>query len=242
VHQAYWNFNNRDIPDFVTFSFLANKYNNARILLEKELTDKSRVYEIRQMSHNGGSTMPDGRDGKLQILDLSLLMEGAIRHLDAWVDGEMPPPSRSDYPAIGDVDDDGVVDNPAISYPEVACPLGIFYPWPRSGSGATAWAAFTGEGIEPRDDHGVFVDMNGNGLWDFRETPSEAWQRLGLLERGDELTRSRYVSCVDTAATALASDGFFDPETAGDYVERAKSKNLAPDSDEEHALIFYSRF
>ena len=234
VHQAYWNFNNHDLPDFVTYSFLANKYNNARILKEKGMMDKFRMYEIRQMSHDGGSTRPDGRNGKLQILDLSLLMEGAIRHLDAWVEGHAPPPSKSDY--------DGGIDHPAISYPEVACPLGVFYPWPRSGSGATAWAAFTGTGIEPRDDQGVFVDMNENGLWDFRETPDQAWQRMGLLERGQQLTRPLYVSCVRNAASALAREGFFDPETVTEYVVRAQSKNLTPTSDEEHALIYYSRF
>jgi hypothetical protein len=242
VHQAYWNFNNHDLPDFVTYSFLANKLNNARILKEKGMTDKFRMYEIRQLSHDGGSSRPDGRNGKLQILDLSLLMEGAIRHLDAWVEGDPPPPSKSDYAIIGDVDEDGVIDHPAISYPEVACPLGVFYPWPRSGSGTTSWAAFTGDGIEPRDDHGVFVDMNGNGLWDFRERPSEAWRRLGLLERGQALTRPRYVSCVKNAASALAEEGFFDPETVSEYVMKAGAKNLTPKSDEEHALIYFSRF
>ena len=242
VHQAYWNFNNHDLPDFVTYSFLANKYNNARILKEKGMTDKFRVYEIRQLSHDGGSTRPDGRDGKLQMLDLSLLMEGAINLLDAWVAGRAPPPSKTDYPLIGDADNDGVIDSPAIAYPEVACPLGIFYPYPRSGSGATAWAAFTGEGIEPRDENGVFVDMNGNGLWDFRETPAEAWRRLGLIEKGEQLTRSRYVSCVRDAASALADEGFFDPGTVSEYVREAQSKNLTPTSDEEHALIYYSRF
>jgi len=242
VHQAYWNFNNHDLPEFVTYSFLANKYNNARILMEKGMADKFRMVEIRQLSHDGGSTRPDGRNGKLQILDLSLLMEGAINLLDAWVADGVAPLSRSDYPPIGDVNSDGAIDNPAISYPEVACPLGVFYPYPRSGSGATSWAAFTGKGIEPRDEHGVFVDMNGNGLWDFRETPAEAWHRLGLLEHGEELTQHRYVDCVGDAAATLADAGLFDPETVAEYVRRAQSKNLAPTSDEEHALIYFSRF
>ncbi|MDH3533510.1 MAG: hypothetical protein OEO82_11320 [Gammaproteobacteria bacterium] len=242
AHQAYWNFNNHDLPEFVTYSFLANKYNNARILMEKGMTDKFRLIEIRQLSHDGGSTRPDGRNGKLQMLDLSLLMEGAINLLDAWVAGGAAPLSRSDYPPIGDVDNDGAIDNPAIAYPEVACPLGIFYPYPRSGSGATSWAAFTGNGIEPRDEHGVFVDMNGNGLWDFRETPAEAWQRLGLLDHGEELTRPRYVDCVGDAAAALADAGLFDPATVAEYVRRAQAQNLEPASDEEHALIYFSRF
>ena len=242
VHQAYWNFNNHDLPDFVTYSFLANKINNARILKEKGLGDKFRMYEIRQLSHDGGSGFPDGRSDKLQILDLSLFMEGAINILDRWVEGESAPPSRSDYAVISDMDNDGIVDHPAISYPEVACPLGMFYPFPRSGSGATSWAAFTGNGIEPRDENGVFVDLNRNGRWDFRETPEQAWRRLGLLERGEKLTRTRYVDCVRAAAGDLADQGFFSPETVDAYVERAHSKNLAPSSDDEHALIYFSRF
>ena len=242
AHQAYWNFNNHDLPEFVTYSFLANKYNNARILHEKGLKDKFRLYEIRQLSHDGGSGTVDGRNGKLQILDLSLLMEGAINLIDAWVAGNAPPPSHSDYPVIGDIDGDGEVDHPALSFPEVACPLGKFYPYPRSGSGATSWAAFTGEGIEPRDEHGVFVDMNDNGLWDFRETPTQAWRRLGLLERDQELSRETYVNCVGDAAAALAAKGFFDPATVTEYVRNAQDKNLMPSSDNEHALIFFSRF
>ncbi len=242
AHQAYWNFNNHDLPEFVTYSFLANKYNNARILTEKGLADKFRIYEIRQLSHDGGSSTADGRRGKLQILDLSLLMEGAIKMLDGWVAGEPPPASRSDYPVIGDINSDGRIDNPALSYPEVACPLGKFYPFPRSGSGATSWAAFTGEGIEPRDENGVFVDLNNNGLWDFRETPEQAWQRLGLLRPGESLTRTRYVDCVRSAASALAEEGFFDPEVVEAYVTNARSKNLTPSSDDEHALIYFSRF
>jgi hypothetical protein len=237
------NFNNHDLPEFVTYSFLANKYNNARILTEKGLTGKFRAYEIRQLSHDGGSGYADGRNDKLQILDLSLLMEGAITILDKWVTGERAaPPSHSDYPVLGDTNNDGRLDNPALSYPEVACPLGFFYPYPRSGSGATSWAAYTGSGIEPRDEHGVFVDMNDNGLWDMRETPSQAWQRLGLLKHGETLTRPQYVSCVRNAAEKLAQKGFFDPETVNAYVERARSKNLTPASDDEHALIYFSRF
>ncbi len=242
VHQAYWNFNNHDLPEFVTHSFLANKYNNAMILKEKGLMDKFRMYEIRQLSHDGGSYMADGRRDRLQILDLSLLMEGAIKLLDAWVEGEPPPASRSDHPEIGDINGDGSIDFPAISYPEVACPLGKFYPFPRSGSGATTWAAFTGNGIEPRDDNGVFVDMNGNGLWDFRETPEQAWRRLGILAPGESLTRTRYVDCVRSAASTLAEEGFIDPEVVEAYVINARSKNLTPTSDDEHALIFFSRF
>lgn len=242
AHQSYLNFNDHDLPEFVTYSFLANKYSNARILLDKGLGDRFRLYEIRQLSHDGGSTLADGRRGRLQILDLSLLMEGAIGILDAWVEGTEAPPSRSDFAAIGDANGDGIVENPALEFPEVACPLGYFYPYPQSGSGATSWAAFTGTGIEPRDERGVFVDMNRNGLWDYRESPSEAWRRLGLLGQDEELTIERYVNCVGDAAAALAASGFFNTETVGEYVKRAGEKNIQPASDDEHALIYFSRF
>ena len=107
---------------------------------------------------------------------------------------------------------------------------------------ATSWAAFTGEGIEPRDEHGVFVDLNDNGLWDFRETPTEAWRRLGLLGADEELTRERYVNCVGDAAAKLAAIGFFNTEVVTEYVKAAGDKNLEPASDDEHALIYFSRF
>jgi len=242
VHQAYLATNDHGLPEFVTVSFLANKIANARILEDKGLTNKFRMYEIRQISHSGGESQSDGRGQSSQILDLSLFMEGAINLLDAWVvHGDAPPPSKSDNASIGDANNDGVIENPAIAYPETACPLGLFYPV-VTGSGSTSWAAFTGKGIEPRDADGVFVDMNGNGLWDFRETPEQAWQRLGLLKRGEKITRKRYVDCVQQAANDLAEEGFLNPETVKGYVENAQTKNLAPASDDEHALIYFSRF
>lgn len=243
VHQAYANVNAHDLPDFVTLGFLTNKYNNARILLDKGLGEKFRMYEIRQLSHDDGAAFPEGKKGKLQILDLSLLIEGAITILDQWVEGgKVAPPSRSDYAVVGDPNKDGNIDHPAISYPEVACPLGMFYPYPKTGVGTTSWAAFTGNGPEPLDESNAFVDINHNGYWDFRESPQTAWQRLGLLQPGELLTRERYVDCVSEAATSLGEQGFFGAETVKAYIDKAATKNLDPDSDEEAALIHYKRF
>jgi hypothetical protein len=243
VHQAYAAVNAHDLPDFVTLGFLTNKYNNARILLEKGLGDKFRMYEIRQLSHDDGSAFPEGRNDRLQILDLSLLMEGAITLLDQWVEGvKVAPPSRSDYAVVGDTNQDGRIDNPAISYPEVACPLGVFYPYPESGAGTMSWAAFTGQGLEPLDENKAYVDINLNGHWDFRESPQQAWQRLSLLQAGEELTQQRYISCVTDAASALGAQGFFGAATVKAYAEKAATKNLQPASDEEAALIHFNRF
>lgn len=243
VHQAYAAVNAHDLPDFVTLGFLTNKYNNARILLEKGLGDKFRMYEVRQLSHDDGSAFPEGRNDRLQILDLSLLMEGAITLLDQWVEGvKEAPPSRSDYAVVGDTNQDGRIDNPAISYPEVACPLGVFYPYPESGAGTMSWAAFTGKGPEPLDENKAYVDINLNGHWDFRESPQQAWQRMGLLQAGEELTQQRYISCVTDAASALGAQGFFGATTVKAYAEKAATKNLTPASDEEAALIHFNRF
>jgi hypothetical protein len=232
VHQMYTKVWDRapNRPDWVTNAYLANKRINARILMDKNLGSMFRIYEIRSMSHNGGEGLPpDNRRGKIHVLDVSLVIGGAIDMLDDLVEGRGEPvPSKSDWHDIGDIDGDGEIDHAAIAYPEVACPLGIFYPYPQSGAGTTAFAAFTGEGLEPLDKQNVFVDMNRNGVWDFRDTPTMAWRRLGLLQPGEELTSERYVQCIKDAAASLREDGFFTERTASQYVRQAQSQNLDP--------------
>jgi hypothetical protein len=112
----------------------------------------------------------------------------------------------------------------------VSCPLGVYFPYPKSGGSNTSFAAFTGEDIEPLDDGKVYVDMNHNGIWDHRETPAQAWQRLGLLKAGETLTREAYVSCVTKASRTLADQGFFSAATAQRYVDEAARADLAPKS------------
>lgn len=228
-HQMYNNIWPTGTLPFMSQSYLANKRNNARILREKGLTPKHRMYEVRGISHSGGESLPDGRRGETQILDMSKLMTQFIDMLDAWVDkGVAPPPSRSDWAVLGDVDKDGTIELPAIAMPDIACPLGVYYPHPNTRAGTTAFAAFTGEGLEPLDAENVYVDMNRNGIWDFRETPAEAWRRLGLLPKGQALTRDAYVGCVTRSAQQLQKDGFFTPEIAAWYVAQAKTADLTP--------------
>jgi hypothetical protein len=101
VHQMYTKVWSRapDRPDWVTNAYLANKRLNARILMNKGLGPKFRVYEIRSMSHNGGEGLPpDNRRGKVLVLDVSLVVGGAIDMLDDLVEGrEDPVPSKSDW-------------------------------------------------------------------------------------------------------------------------------------------------
>jgi hypothetical protein len=217
--------------DYMSSSYLANKRSNARILRDKGLDTKERMYEVRSISHSGGESLQERRGGEIQILDLSKLMDRFIDMLDAWVEkGIAPPPTRSDWAQLGDVNRDGTIENPGLAFPEVACPLGVYFPYPNSVSGSTSFAAFTGEGLEPLNGDGVFVDMNRNGVRDFRESPTAAWQRLGLLRKGDSLTRETYASCIQNAAEQLRKEGFFSDKTAQWYVEQAKTVDIQPKS------------
>jgi len=216
-------------PDWASSSFLENKRSNARILLDKGLGPKHRVYEIRSISHQGGETLPEGRRGAIEILDLSRMMDRFIDLLDAWVDkGTTPPPSRADVADLGGAQADGTIAQPGLSFPEVACPLGVYFPYPEDGAGNTSFAAFTGTGLEPRDQKNAFVDMNRNGVWDRRESVPEAWRRLGLLKPGQTFTRDVYVACVTAAADRLQQEGFFSAATAKRYGELARQADIAP--------------
>jgi hypothetical protein len=140
-HQMYNNIWPSKRPDYMSASYLANKRSNARILAQKGLTNKHRMYEVRG----------------------------------------------------------------------------------NSVAGTTAFAPFTGRGLEPLDQQNVFVDMNRNGVWDARETPEQAWRRLGLLAANESLTRERYGMCVQNAARALATEGFLSEANAAWYIDQARA-------------------
>ena len=232
THQIYNGVAGRGkIPDFVSLGYLENKRRNAVTLLAKGLGNKHRMYEVRSISHSGGETLPDGKRGKVQILDVSLMMDKFIDMIDTWVDaGVPPPPTRSDLAELGGGTTDNQTERPALSFPEVACPLGVYYPYPKSGAGTTSFVAFTGEGLEPLDEQKVYVDINHNGVWDRRETPTQVWRRLGLLGQDETLSRQKYVACVTRAAKQLAEQGFFSKETAARYAGEAERTDLAPKS------------
>jgi len=226
AHQMYNNIWEPKHPAWMSDSFLENKRNNARILRDKGIT-KYRMYEVRGVSHAGGES--EGWRGQILNLDLARAMNRFIDMVDAWADkGIAPPPTHSDSAVLGGASRDGTIEYPALAFPEIACPLGIYFPYPDSTSGTTSFAAFTGEGLEPLDGKKVFVDMNRNGVWDYRETPTQAWRRLGLLEKTEQLTRDKYVSCVQRAAEQLRKEGFFSDKTAAWYVEQAKLAELQP--------------
>jgi hypothetical protein len=229
AHQMYNNIWPPQHPAWMSSSYLENKRNNARILQQKAVANY-RIYEVRGTSHSGGESLPDTMQrGELQNIDVSKVMDRFIDMLEAWVDkGQAPPPTRSDDPSLGGARAGGGVERPALALPEIACPLGVYYGYPNSTAGATAFAAFTGSGIEPLDGNDVFVDMNRNGVWDYRETPTQAWRRLGLLKADETLTRETYVACVTNAASHLRDEGFLSAKTAAAYAQQAATADLQP--------------
>jgi hypothetical protein len=206
--------------------FLVKKRQNAEILRAKGLSDKHRVYEVRGVSHfDAGQTQL--ADLVPQTLDLGGLIASFIDMLDRWVEqGESPPPSRSDVPALTGAE------NPAIALPEIACPLGIHYVFAaahgtsRRAYQETAFAAFDGINQEPIDGRGQFVDMNGNGKRDQRESVAQAWTRLGLLKPGERLTNGKYMACVAAAAAKLVDQGFLPPRMLPYYINRAATSGV----------------
>jgi hypothetical protein len=68
--------------------------------------------------------------------------------------------------------------------------------------------------------------MNGNGVRDKRETPTQAWQRLGLLKAGQKLTSAAYQSCVKDATARLVKQGLLPAKVGEYYVEKASKARL----------------
>jgi hypothetical protein len=150
-------------------------------------------------------------------------MDALIDVLDNWVDkGVEPPPSMSNWHEIGDLNRDGALDNAAIRLPEIACPTGVYAAYPPSGkeSGTTEtfFTPFDGQGLEPLNGLGTFVDMNVSRVRDFRETTEQAWTRLGLLKPDETFTPDRYAACVKKTLAALASHRLLTPRVEQIYM------------------------
>jgi Alpha/beta hydrolase domain len=197
-----------------TGDYLKMKRENATLLKQKGLASKHRMYEVKGVSHfdAGQVSRPDHVP---QTLDLGGLVESLIDALDLWVEKGTAPSG-----------------NAAIALPEIACPLGVYYPYPavlgdtRRGGQETGFAPFDGVNLEPLDGRGQIVDMNGNGRRDTRETVAQAWTRLGLLAPGERFTRARYVTCVTNAATKLVTEGLLPPRLLSHYVKQAVASGV----------------
>ena len=215
-----------------TGDYLQNKRENARLLGEKGLSEKHRLYEIRGVSHfdAGQVSRPDLVS---QTLDLGGIFDALIDRLDEWAEKNKAPTS-SKMDVVKSTAKTGKNDEPssAIALPEVACPLGVYFAYPpevdpgRRGGQETAFAVFDGTNLEPLDGRGNYVDMNGNGLRDKRESVDAAWQRLGLLKPGQKINSTAYQSCVTNAAAKLVTQGLLPARVGEYYVEKAAKTRL----------------
>jgi hypothetical protein len=241
IHQLYSDLMDRgaspdiSLPQWVSPVSLVKKRVNAKMLIDKGLGDKIRMYEVRGVSHHAGGLnsarnlasrgISLGNDSDVVLLDLSGLMDGLIDLLDNWVERDVAPPaSKSGWLELGDVDGDGVIENEAIALPEVACPLGLYYQHPLGvarGVGWTGFAPFDGQSLEPLDGRGVFVDMNLNRYLDHRESVDQAWHRLSLLKPGETFSRSQYQACVEAAVDKLKQEKLITERVAARYIQEA---------------------
>lgn len=204
---------------------IKKKRENALLLKHKGLADKHRLYEIKGLAHIDAGLVSRA-DHAAQALDLGGIMDALVDRLDQWVSlGKAPPPSRGEIPGLN-------LTHTSVALPEVACPLGVYHIFPEvledslRSSQETAFAAFDGINLEPLDGLGKFVDMNGNGVRDRRETVEQAWRRLGLLRREQSFTRPKYVDCVTQAAKALAGDGLLPARVVHHYTRKARETPL----------------
>jgi hypothetical protein len=105
--------------------------------------------------------------------------------------------------------------------------------------GATTFAGFDGVSEEPFDGRArmeeeegphiaiaTFADMNLNGFRDLRETVTQAWRRLGILQPNESFNRDRYVACVQAVVDRLSREGFIAKNTADFYLDQARSGSL----------------
>lgn len=230
AHQLYTARHNMPtLPPWMSRGYLLNKRLTAKILRDKGLGNKMRIYEVQGVSHMAGGHRSG--EGDTVLLDLSGLLDGLIDLLDNWVEKDIaPPPSKSGWLELGDVNGDGVNENEAIALPEVACPLGLYFPYPPSrgeeGGGYTGFAAFDGQGLEPLDGQGAFVDMNLNRYLDQRESVDEAWHRLGLLKHGEVFSRSKYQACVEATVAQLRKEKLITERVAQRYVQQASNADF----------------
>lgn len=75
---------------------LLKKRDNVKLLAEKGLADKHRVYEIRGLAHIDAGLV-SRPDHAFQALDLGGIVDALVDRLDEWVTScKAPPPSRAD--------------------------------------------------------------------------------------------------------------------------------------------------
>ncbi len=234
--------------------YMYNRRMNQVILNAKGLGAQSRTYEVLGVSHADAGRRKDPAF-RANNVDMAGFFDALVDNFDAWVTrGVEPPPTRSDWREFGRVNQDGVNENAAIALPEVACPTGVYYLFPKGTpqTGSTGFApylreerltvnatteslpdGFKEEWLEPLNMYGYLIDMNGNGTRDTRESITQAWQRraqeghrTGVLKLDGQLTHAKYVACVSDVASNLQKQRLISEKAMGYYIEQATASDI----------------
>ncbi|HEY3866887.1 MAG TPA: hypothetical protein VGM10_00980 [Actinocrinis sp.] len=196
-----------------TVTYLDLKQEAQQLYIQEGLGEKVRTYVIAGVSHISNSTgSPPG------TLDYGLLMQSVIPMLNAWVTkATAPPPSIAGPPGDTSV-------NQQLQLPDIACPMGIRYPWPYPDGGPTETGFVpygNGTTLEPINSQGVLVTVNGAGYRTTLPSLDQAWAQLGLIGRGQSVTAHTYQQCVAHAAAGLQAQHLLSAAAVAQYTDQA---------------------
>jgi hypothetical protein len=154
--------------------------------------------------------------------------DALIDHMDAWVEKMRHPATKADVAELGcRIRMAKTKTRPSLSLGclPAGCLLYLAMLDPAGGVAKPLLLHLT-ELIWNCRMARIFVDLNGNGVRDKRETLSQAWQRLGLLKPGHKLTQAAYASCVNAAAAKLVKEGLLPKKVGEFYAEQANKARL----------------
>lgn len=196
-----------------TVTYLDLKQEAQQLYQQEGLSSKLRTYVLAGVSH-----IPDSTGSPPGTLDYGPLIQSVIPMLDSWVTrGAAPPPSIAGPPGDMSV-------SQQLQLPDIACPMGIRYPWPYPDGGPTETGFMpygNGTNLEPVNSQGVLVDVNGDGYRDTLPSLNQAWRQLGLIGPGQSVTKATYDQCVAHAADGLEAHHLLSAAAVTQYTDQA---------------------
>ena len=262
MHAAYAGGRTVTVPEiYLRFPTIYTqlKRDNARIYLEKGLSNTWRFYEILDVSHGDASSQMKFPKISEKMIDLGVISPALKEVLVNWATrGIEPPPSRIDAHDVRELDP---TVGPAIRLPETAVPLGVYREYMKNPGGDIMESSavfipyltepreqinadtmpipkdYNPEWLEPLNGNGYLIDMDNSGTRTTRLTIEQAWKlryreghKTGILHPYERLTRVYYVDSVYRVARELHADGLLTDEALQWYLEKALTDDFGPPS------------